>query len=421
MSTSIVAPGVPRAPQLEHPVHWVASDQRLAELCADWQQLDMVAVDTEFMRSVTYYPQPALVQINDGCGNYLIDPLAISDFSPLTDLLLNPAVVKVLHSCSEDLEVFQTLLKVIPQNIFDTQVAAAFAGYGFSTGYANLVQQVLQVELPKGETRSDWLQRPLSQAQLLYAAIDVEYLLVVARKLRAQLEEMNRLLWVEEDAARVAAALTTSQDADGFYLRIKSAWRLNSQELAILKDLARWREEVAQRRNVPRNRVVKEHVLLSLAQHKPEHVGQLRKYEGMTERVIRADGEAIIQIIRDTLTSDPATWPAPLPKPLSAGATALMKTLKAKIVALAEQLDLAPEILLRKKDYEVLVRAARSGQTIVLPENLRGWRQPIIGDLLLQVLTTAEPAPETQGNASAADGLGDTGDGNSDGDDDNEL
>ena len=407
MSTPIVPPAVPAAPQLEHPVHWVASDELLAELCGQWQQLDMVAVDTEFMRSATYYPQPALVQINDGSGNYLIDPLAISNFSPLTDLLLNPDVVKVLHSCSEDLEVFQTLLNAIPQNIFDTQVAAAFAGYGFSVGYANLVQQVLHVDLPKGETRSDWLQRPLSQAQILYAAIDVEYLLVVAEKLRTQLRDLNRLSWVEEDAARVASALAVSQDPEAFYLRIKSAWRLNPQELAILKNLATWREGIAQRRNVPRNRVVKEHVLLGLAQHKPEHVGQLRKYEGMSERMIRADGETLIRIIRETLVSDPATWPAPLPKPLSSSATALMKVLKAKIFSLAEQLNLAPEILLRKKDYEILVRAARSGETIVLPENLCGWRKQIVGDLLLQALETAEQvldSMETENDSDITDG-----------------
>lgn len=391
----------PAAPQLEHPVHWVDSDAVLAELCTRWQRLPMIAVDTEFMRSQTYYPKPALVQVNDGAGNYLVDPLAIEDFSPLRTLLLNDAVVKVLHSCSEDLEVFQTLLGAVPSRIFDTQVAAAMSGYGFSMGYANLVQQVLHVDLPKAETRSDWLQRPLSQAQTLYAAIDVEYLLVIAEKLRDQLQREDRLAWLEEDAARMAAALASVQDPDSFYLRVKSAWRLKPVELAILQKLASWREAVAQKRNVPRNRVLKEHLLVALAQQKPEHIGQLRKYDGMTERMIRADGATIIQLIEDAQAEDPSAWPKPLPKPLSPALTALMKTLKARVQALADQLNVTPEVLLRKKDYELLVRSAakatKTGEPIELPGNLRGWREEVLRELLLQVLT-AEIAQSDGGN-----------------------
>ncbi len=382
----------PAAPRLEHPTHWIDSDKKLADLCAQWRQLSMIAVDTEFMRSQTYYPKPALVQINDGSGNYLIDPLAIEDFSPLTALLTDESVAKVLHSCSEDLEVFQTLLGAVPINIFDTQAAAALVGHGFSLGYAGLVKRVLNVELPKGETRSNWLQRPLSAAQRLYAAIDVEYLLVVAEKLRAQLSELERLSWLQEDAVQLANALPTNQNPEMFYLRVKSAWKLNRSELAILKSLAAWRETVAQRRDVPRNRVVKEHVLLSLAQQKPQHIGELRKYEGMSERVIRADGETIIRLIEEALASDESTWPEPLPRPLSPGSSTVMKNLKAEVLALAEELNVAPEALLRKRDYETLVRNSadvQPGESIELPQNLCGWRDEIIGQRLLQILMTS--------------------------------
>ena len=396
---------VSAAPQLEHPVRWIDDAERLAELCQHWQSLPMIAVDTEFMRTQTYYPKPALVQVNDGTGNYLIDPVAIDDLAPLKALLCDRQVIKVLHSCSEDLEVFQTLLGVVPDNIFDTQAAAALAGYGFSTGYARLIKEILGVELPKGETRSDWLQRPLSQAQVLYAAIDVEYLLVVAEKLRAQLHETGRLGWLEEDAARLASALATVQEPDQFYLRVKSAWKARGVELAILQRLAAWRESTAQRRNVPRNRVVKEHLLLTLAQDKPEHPSQLRGYEGMTERMIRTDGPAIIDIIAQTRDSDPGTWPAPLPKPLPPSSRNLMKAMKAKIISLADQLDLAPEVLLRKKDYEVLVRAAtaatRRGEEAVLPAYLRGgWREQVIGEPLLIVMSAQAQGDQEEPPAS---------------------
>lgn len=386
------------APSLEHPVHWIASDADLAEACARWRELPMLAVDTEFMRSTTYYPEPALVQVNDGAGNYLIDPLAIDDFEPLSEILTNPKIAKVLHSCSEDLEVFQTLLGTVPDNIFDTQVAAALCGYGFSLGFANLVHKVLDVDLPKDETRSNWLQRPLSQPQVLYAAVDVEYLLLIAHQLHSKLAGSGRLEWLQDDAALLTNAMRSGQDPEVFYLRIKSAWRLNRQELAILQRLAAWRERTAQQRNVPRNRVVKEHVLVSIAKDKPRHVGELRKYEGMIERVIRADGDTIIAVVEESLASDQSQWPVLLPKPLPAKLSSLMKQFKKRVNTLAEELDMAPELLMRKKDYEHLVREiASSGENanLVLPENLRGWREEVLRQPLVDVIenywTTAAP------------------------------
>lgn len=158
---------------------WIEQDTELAELCQRWRQQAAIAVDTEFMRTSTFYPIAGLIQIGDGKGCYLIDPLAIQDFTPLRDLLLDESVTKVLHSCSEDLVVFQRLLGIVPAPLFDTQIAAAFAGYGFSLGYAGLVKAVLNTEIPKEETRSDWLQRPLSVAQLKYAALDVAHMLIV--------------------------------------------------------------------------------------------------------------------------------------------------------------------------------------------------------------------------------------------------
>ena len=152
---------------------WIAQDDDLAQLCARLRQQAAIAVDTEFMRTDTFYPIAGLIQLGDGKTSYLIDPLAITDVAPLRELMLDEQVVKVLHACSEDLEVFECLLQVVPAPIFDTQIGAAFAGLGFSMGYANLVKTLLHTEIPKDETRSDWLQRPLSASQLKYAALDL--------------------------------------------------------------------------------------------------------------------------------------------------------------------------------------------------------------------------------------------------------
>ena len=184
-------------------------------------------------------------------------PLAINDFSPFKALLVNPNVIKVLHSCSEDLDVFSRLLGVVPEPLFDTQIAAAYAGFGFSVGYANLLKAVLAIDIPKSETRSDWLQRPLSQSQLKYAAMDVAYLLVVYGKLLKELQSRQRLPWVQENCCELVANAKCAEAPEHYYCKVKQAWQLNRQELAILQVLCGWRERQARARDVPPQSVVK--------------------------------------------------------------------------------------------------------------------------------------------------------------------
>ncbi len=156
---------------------WIEDDATLAEHCQRWSQLDHIALDTEFIRERTFYPIAALIQINDGKQNYLIDPTIIDDLLPLRDLLSRSETIKVMHSCSEDLEVFSCLLDCHVEPLADTQIAAAVLGISPAIGYANLCKELLDVDLDKGETRSNWLNRPLTESQCHYAALDVEHLL----------------------------------------------------------------------------------------------------------------------------------------------------------------------------------------------------------------------------------------------------
>lgn len=370
---------------------WIAQDQELAELCARWRQQAAIAIDTEFMRSETFYPIAGLIQVGDGRGCYLIDPLAITDFSPLRELLLDPAVTKVLHSCSEDLEVFQRLLDLVPSPLFDTQIAAAFAGYGFSLGYAGLVKAVLNIDVPKEETRSDWLQRPLSVAQLKYAALDVAHMLVVYGKLLQQLKATGRLQWVKEDCADLVTNARQPDDFTQAYRKVGFAWKLRSQELATLQQLCIWRETEARERNVPRNRLVKEPVLWEIARRQPSDLEQLQRIRDLPPRTLRDYGEQLLAIVAASGASDPASWPERLPPPLAIREAAQLKRLKKHVRDLAEKLDMPVEIFVRKKEYEELLRSSLHGEEFVLPSRLQGWRFEVVGQTLLALAQEALP------------------------------
>jgi len=396
---------------LKQALHWVEDEAELNKLCQKWRASKMLAVDTEFMRSHTYYPIAGLLQVNDGEANYLIDPTVIDNCSAFAGVLCDVNVVKVLHSCSEDLEVFQHLLGVVPVNLIDTQLAAALCGYGFSVGYANLVRAVLNIELPKEQTRSDWLQRPLSNAQLDYAAIDVEYLYELASVLIVQLNKSERMFWLREDCDRLLGVYVENQSETKAYLRFKQAWRLNAGKLAILDVLAQWRERKARARDVPRNRVIKEHSLMDLAQLAPSDTGQLRQFEGITERMVRADGEELIRLINNAKQLDSSQHPPVLPKPLSGSENKWNKQLRNAVLVYAQEHGLAHEILLKKRDYEAITRAFMHKENDVfedvhqkLQRYLSGWRYTQLGELLAEtIVKSSEPAPSLDLHAGASE------------------
>lgn|SRR5690554_1372517 len=364
---------------------WVDTPDALTELCQRWHGQAAIAVDTEFMRSDTFYPIAGLIQVGDGAGCYLIDPLAFDDLTPFTELMLDTQVTKVLHACSEDLEVFNTLLGVVPGPIFDTQIGAAFAGCGFSLGYAALAHDLLGVEIPKGETRSDWLQRPLSVAQLKYAALDVAHLLIVYGKLLQKLKTDERLSWVKADCADLVEAARQPVDLDGYYTRVGLGWKLPARELAVLRALSVWRETEARARDIPRNRLMKEQPLYELARQLPDNISQLKRIEGMPRRTLTEDGDTLLDIITEALMQPPEQWPARLEPPLGREYGPWMKALKRYVVGQAEAQQLPPEVLIRKKEYEAIVRSAINGQP-QLPGRLNGWRYPVIGAGLLQTV-----------------------------------
>jgi ribonuclease D len=373
---------------LHQPIIWLTSDDQIKAYCEKWLRLDWIVLDTEFMRTDTFYPIPALIQINDGNANYLIDPLEVKNLASFRDVLLAENVQKVLHSCSEDLEVFQSLVDCVPQNIFDTQIAAAFCGYGFSKGYGNLVNAILNIHLPKDETRSDWLRRPLSDAQQQYAALDVEYLYLVAQQLKTQLTEHDRQSWVTDECAQLVENFLENQDSSNALQRFRSAWRLNSRQLFVLANLASWRDQLAQTNNRVRSQIVADKDLYAIAEVMPSHVSQLRQVTEMPEKSIRQLGEQIIEIILDLRKVPDSELPQRLPRPPSGAQQSLITRMRDQMTLLGEQLKIAPEYLARRKDYEFIVRAQQEGKIgdDLFPCAFSGWRAEWVKPVLQKFL-----------------------------------
>jgi len=371
------------------PAEWIDTDQRLAELCEQWQQQDVIALDTEFIRTRTFFPKLGLLQIADAHGIYLVDPLAMEQFEPVREVLQNTNVVKIIHSCSEDLEVFERFFSVLPQPLFDTQIAASFAGKGSSISYANLIKAMRGDIIPKQETRSDWLQRPLSQSQLEYAALDVEHLIETYHTLVDELTQLQRLEWVKKECQQCINKIVDSDNFNQYYRKVKSAWKLKPAQLAVLRALCEWREKEAREIDIPRNHLVKDSSLLEMARILPKETLQFYKLRDMQPKFVDHHGEECLYIM-ETALGNVENYPEALPAPLTASQNQLFRSLKEVVVSTAECLSIPPEFLARKKDLEALVHQYEE-TTITLPKGLQDWREEVIGNALLERLALEVP------------------------------
>ncbi len=366
---------------------WVCDNARLAELCSLWQQQPVIALDTEFQRTDTFYPIAGLIQVASEGKCYLIDPLAISEYQPFVALMENEQVLKVLHACSEDLELLAHCYGAVPTPLFDTQVACSFLGMGLSIGYQRLLDSLFSLEVGKEETRSDWLQRPLTESQKRYAAIDVVYLEVIYDLLATRLNEQGKYAWLIEDCRRLTDAVMRDEDPELSYLqRFKQSWKLKSRQLAVLKSLSAWREVECRKRDMPRNFLLHNQTIMAMATQPPFSLRELSSAERMRGKIISTDGKQLLEIVSEAWNLPVEDYPDAPPRPLPGNWSKRVKELKGLINATAERMELAPEMLVRRKDLEALVRSGINGGKFALPEELLGWRQMVIGEPLLEQL-----------------------------------
>jgi ribonuclease D len=361
----------------------IESDGALAEVLEALGSAPEVAVDTEFMRRDTYHPQIALLQLCAGDHAWLIDPLAIDDLAALRAFMTDPKVIKVLHSCSEDLEVFRHWLGVLPEPLIDTQRAAALLGEPFGVGYRGLVEALLGVELEKGETRSNWLQRPLTQSQCHYAAQDVLELVPAWNVLARRAREQDRFPWLLEEGAEARAAL--SERESDLHRRVKGWGKLNGRQLEVLRRLCLWREARARRLDRPRGWVVDDKACLALAREMPRHRESLASLGVLPPAVLRRLGDELLTIVAEACATPDGDLPETAPRPLDPDQRARFKALRDSLRRRCDELGIAPEAALSGAELELLLREA-AGETIRVPERWSGWRGATVVDPMRAML-----------------------------------
>ncbi len=371
-------------PQALRELETIRTPEALAELCQALRAAGRFALDTEFVGERTYLPRLCFVQVATEDFIALVDTLAFREMDPLWDLVADPSIQKVLHAAREDLRLaYYGGGKRLPQNIFDTQVAAGFIGLpSYPLSYARLAEALMGVKLSKAETRSEWDRRPLTPAQLEYARDDVRYLLPITDKINRLLERLGRVQWMQEEMSRFSEARTYETAPEDAYLRLRTGRGFTARPTALLRAVAAWRETEAAARDVPARSLLRDEVLIELAQRPPRRLTDFRRLRGFPEMEEVSFGAPLL----DALNAARALPDENLPLPLSGTGpeeTPRERALGDLLYGFGEALclgrNLAPELALTKAD----ALAAARGQTAAAL--LSGWRREVVGAELEQI------------------------------------
>lgn len=336
---------------------------------------EWVAIDTEFMREKTYFPQLCLVQIATPEHIACIDPVALNDLKPLAGLLHNPAVMKVFHSASQDLEVLYLVTGKVPAPVFDTQLAASLLGHGEQVSYGNLVQAVLQIELDKTQSRTDWSRRPLKPEQLSYAKDDVRHLVGIYTHLRTELATQGRTAWLAPEMEALTRVELYQPHPEQAWRRVSGHKRLKPRELAVLREIAAWRENEARRLDRPRRWIISDDLLLLIARTKPTDPGALNGLRGFPKGLAAEPASQLLLAIQRGANAPKETWPvlAPRAKPLTQAEEVVADMTMALLRELADRQRIGPEAVGGRRDIVALMRGEPDARLA------HGWRHEVVG------------------------------------------
>ena len=360
----------------------VTTTEQLAQAVGELSVHPFVAVDTEFLREQTFWPELCLIQLAAPGVELIVDPLAPDiDLKPFFELMANTRVVKVFHAARQDIEIVYSEAGLIPTPVFDSQVAAMVCGFGESVSYVNLVKKITGRDLDKSSRFTDWSRRPLSEKQLVYALGDVTHLRDVYLHLKTELEVSGRSSWLSEEMEELTNTATYESDPEEAWRRLKLRVK-NRKALAVLMELAAWRDRLAQTQDVPRGRILRDEALYDIANQaptSPEQLGELRTLSDGFSRSARA--KEIIEAVKRGLARDFKLLP-PLPQgqPLSAEATATLELLKVLLKSSAARHRVAPRLIADSSDLEAIATHPEPDVAA-----MKGWRRQLFGDDALRL------------------------------------
>jgi len=358
----------------------ISKTSELEAFCKKASTSEFITVDTEFVRETTYWPQLCLIQIGLEDTAAAIDPLAEGiDLQPIFNLLQNPRVIKVFHSARQDIEIFYHLTGQIPTPLFDTQIAAMVCGFGESVGYDVLVNQYTKVSIDKSSRYTYWAQRPLTDKQLSYALGDVTYLRTIYEKLFAKIKAEDRLHWLEDELAVLIDPGIYAVDPYAMWQRIKVR-SPKPRMLAILREIAAWREITAQLKNVPRGRIIRDEVMLELAAASPRNIQDLGRMRGLSSSFIQGkEGKILLELIEKAYVLPLEDCPQiKKERPSLPGASALVEMLRLLLKIKSEKYHVAQKLIATSADLDIIARSTSPD----VPA-LQGWRREVFGNAAL--------------------------------------
>ncbi|MDO6824553.1 ribonuclease D [Marinobacter sp. 1_MG-2023] len=376
MTFSLPAIVVPPAPAT---IDWITQPEEL-NTWLDSAPGHPLVLDTEFERVSTFYPVPGLVQLGLGDQFCLVDPDVAEQSVRFREVIADPDFTKLLYAMSEDLELFRDWLGINPKGVVDLQIGAAMAGAGFSLGYARFVETLFGEELDKSVTRSDWISRPLSDAQQRYAIDDIRFLAPMHEWITAHLRERGLEAALVEESTRFADELAGQDDPEKHYLRLRGGWTLKPQQQLVLQKLVVWRELESRERDRPRGRVLADPLLIAIADRLPASIGELSDIQGVPGGVVRRYGEALLALVKEGLSADSSGLERIAP-PLNRDQQMFFKQLKRFFRSAAEAADIPVELLAPRKRLEKVVQDG----TLADSPFFQGWRaqilEPVMNDI----------------------------------------
>lgn len=356
----------------------IESSNAFKELCEEFINEPLIAIDTEFFRETTYYPHLGLVQLASPTRIACIDPLSFDAREGLARILLNPEITKIFHACIQDLEVLYQYLGKLPRTMVDTQIAAAMLGEQEQIGYATLVEQQIGIRLEKSQTRTNWLKRPLTSRQIEYAGDDVLYLIPLYNKLMFELKHKHREYWLKEDCDKLGNdEIRFFPDMNNCWKRIKGVSKLRGVQLSICFAVAQWREQLAMKKDLTRRKALPDEAIIQIATIQPDGSDTLKKIPSIRRLLNTDELNSLTGAIQKGLRTPESEWPSAERHKPSIDQKATLKSCLELLRDKTEELGVAQGILCSRKDIEKMIGGARDLQV------LSGWRLDCIGRELL--------------------------------------